>query len=93
MLRKWIFAAAILALPTHALAQVERGAPLSGLRSGEPLSGLRGNAQGAPVGGGDLPVPPNGAPGVPLNVVPPLFRSMEHPLFRQMDDDAPTLRP
>jgi hypothetical protein len=70
MLRKGILVAALFALPTSVLAQVQLGTPLSGLRSGEPLSTVRG-VQGAQAGGaGDVPVPLNGAPGVPLNGAP-----------------------
>ena len=56
MLREWMFAAAILTLPTYALAQVrgavQSGEPRSGVQSGEPRSGVqsgepRAGAQGA----------------------------------------------
>jgi hypothetical protein len=36
-----ILAAVILALPTYALAQVQSGAPQSGVQSGSPESGVQ----------------------------------------------------
>jgi hypothetical protein len=41
MLREWMLAAAILTLPTYALAQVQSGEPRSGVQSGEPRSGVQ----------------------------------------------------
>jgi len=79
MLRNWLLAAAMVILPTYALAQAtgERsGAPLSGVRSGEPRSGVRGGAGGSGAGV-ERPVflsrwvgRLEGAPGVPLNGSP-----------------------
>ena len=53
MFRQWILTAAILALPTCALAQgaTGTGGVQSGLRSGEPLSGVRGGANTTGAGG------------------------------------------
>jgi uncharacterized protein YdeI (BOF family) len=49
MLRKKIILAAVIsALPTYALAQVQSGAPQSGVQSGAPQSGVQ---SGAPQGG------------------------------------------
>ena len=57
MLGKWILAAAMVVLPTYALAQasgLRSGEPLRGVRSGEPLSGVRGSTLDTGVGGGPM---------------------------------------
>ena len=55
MLREWMFAAAILTLPTYALAQVrggvQSGEPRSGVQSGEPRSGVQSGEPRAGVQG------------------------------------------
>jgi hypothetical protein len=60
MLRESILVVAILALPTYALAQVQSGAPQTGVQSGAPQTGVQ---SGAPQSGLQSGAPQSGAGG------------------------------
>jgi hypothetical protein len=52
LLLRIIIAAVMLALPTYAIAQVQSGAPQSGVQSGAPQTGTQSGAPQSGVQGG-----------------------------------------
>jgi hypothetical protein len=74
MLRESILVVAILALPTYALAQVQSGAPQTGVQSGAPQSGLQSGAPQSGAGGGTQSGAGGGAMGPQIPGAPPAAR-------------------
>jgi hypothetical protein len=74
MLRESILVVAILALPTYALAQVQSGAPQTGVQSGAPQSGLQSGAPQSGAGGSTQSGAGGGAMGPQIPGAPPAAR-------------------